>query len=194
MWIRLQANKNLDEKQYIFDKDISMIKELNAALPQPKNTFISFEHINSKPDQWQAFFDTIPDFLTESGVWWKEQETGIEFFDVNNNTASKLNKHHFRSLSILSEEKHLRDIRKICINNKYILIPAKRLKEETDGNVISITNLTTIKYFCHKIPINLSEKKLNDLPDNTNKEKNILISEDSYLPSIDLSVDNKIIT
>ena len=46
-----------------------MIKEINSAHLPPKNTLNSFEHIGSKPDQWQAFHEImIPDFLPECGV------------------------------------------------------------------------------------------------------------------------------
>ena len=45
----------------------------------------------------------IPDFLTECGVWWKENETGVEFFDVENNGGSKLMMHHYRSSSIVAK-------------------------------------------------------------------------------------------
>ena len=78
LWIRLQANKILNEKQNVFENDKSMIKEINSSLPPTKNTLISFEHISSKPNRWQAFLETmITDFLTECGVWWKENETEI---------------------------------------------------------------------------------------------------------------------
>ena len=114
-----------------------MIKEINSSLPPTKNTLISFEHISSKPDQWQAFLETmIPDFLTECGVWWKENETGIEFFDVKNNAESKLVKHHYRSSSIVSEEKYLKNMWKLCVNNKNTLIPAKRLETKKPMEIL----------------------------------------------------------
>ena len=57
LWIRLQANKILNEKENVFVKEKSTSKEINSALPPPNNTIISFEHISSKPDQWQAFLE-----------------------------------------------------------------------------------------------------------------------------------------
>ena len=171
----------MNEIQNVFENDKSMIKEINSSLPSPKNTLISFEHISSKPNQWQAFLETmIPDFLTECGVWWKENETGIEFFDVKNNAESKLMKHHYRSSSIVSEEKYLQNMWKICVNNKNTLIPVKRLKEETNGNIITITNLSTIKYFCHVFPVNSPENKLDGLSDHMATD-NIMHSENICL-------------
>ena len=42
-----------------------MIRKLNLLLPPKENSFVSFEHINSKPNEWQAFLETIiPDYLT----------------------------------------------------------------------------------------------------------------------------------
>ena len=89
-------------------------------------------------------------------------------------------KHHYRSSSIVSEEKYLQNIWKICVNNN-TLIPAKRLKEETNGNVITITNLSTIKYFGHEFPVNSPESKLDGLsdrmtPDNIMHSENICLS------------------
>ena len=95
LWIRLQPNKILNEKQNVFENDKSMIKEINSSLPP-----------------LPAFLETmIPDFVTECGVWWKENETGIEFFDIKNND-------HYRSSSIVSEEKYLQNMWQICVNNK----------------------------------------------------------------------------
>ena len=202
LWMRSQANKILNEKQNVFEKDKSLIKEINSALPPPKNILISFEHILSKPDQWQAFLETmIPDFLTECGVWWKEcgvwwkecgvwwkecgvwwkeNESGIECFDVKNNTGSKIMKYHYRSSSMVSEEKYLQNMWKICVNSKNTLIPAKRLKEESNRIVITITNLSTIKYFCHEFPVNSPENKLDGLSDRITTD-NIMHSENICL-------------
>ena len=70
IWIRLQAKKLLDEKNNSVQKENSKIKELSKCLPEPDNTFISYEHIKKKSSQWQAFLETkISDFLSEEGIW-----------------------------------------------------------------------------------------------------------------------------
>ena len=87
-----------------------MIRKLNTLLPPKENSFISFEHINSKPDEWQALLETmIPDYLID-GVWWKENEMGIEFLDCGVNNLSKIRKHHYRSSTISQEETNLKDV------------------------------------------------------------------------------------
>ena len=68
---------------------------------------------------------------------------------------------------------------KICLNNKNTLIPAKRLKEETNGNVITI-KLSTIKYFCHEFSVNSPENILDGLSDHTNTH-NLMHSENICL-------------
>ena len=145
IWVRLQAKKILDEKHCTFEKENSMIRKLNTLLTPKENSFISFEHINSKPDEWQALLETmIPDYLID-GVWWKENEMGIEFLDCGVNNLSKIRKHHYRSSTISQEEKYLQDMWEMCINNK-MLIPAKTIKQEINDSII-ITPLSTIKYF-----------------------------------------------
>ena len=109
LWIRLQAKKILDEKHHAFETENSMIRKLNLLLPPKESSFVSFEHINLKPNEWQAFLETmIPDYLT--GVWWNENELGVEFFDNCENVPTKLRKHHYRSYTISQEEKYLKDM------------------------------------------------------------------------------------
>ena len=141
IWVRLQAKKILDEKHCTFEKENSMIRKLNNLLPPKENSFISFEHINAKPDEWQALLETmIPDYLID-GVWWKENVMGIEFLDCGVNNLSKIRKHHYRSSTISQEEKYLKDMWEMCINNK-MLIPAKIIKQEI--NVVVIYSLTSM--------------------------------------------------
>ena len=71
----------------------------------------------------------------------------------------------------------------ICVNNKNTLIPAKRLKEETNGNIITITNLSTIKYFCHVFPVNSPENKLDGFSDHLTTD-NIMHSENMSIQKI----------
>ena len=90
LWIHLQAKNILDKKHNTFETANSMIRKLNVLLPPKENSFVSFEHINSKPNEWQALLETmIPDYLT--GVCGeKENEMGVEFFDSSENVSTKL--------------------------------------------------------------------------------------------------------
>ena len=169
LWIRLQAREILYEKVNTYQRENTKIQKLNDLLPAKKNTTISFHHIQSYPDEWQAFLETmIPDYLTERGVWWKEEENEceIEFFDSSANTLSILNVHHFRSSSIIEEEAYLNKMWGICLEDKDRLIPAKRLKEEIN-NEIKITSLTTIKHFQPPVKTSIME----DIP-TSQQEKN----------------------
>ena len=73
---------------------------------------------------------------------------------------------------------------KICLNNKNTLVPAKRLEEETNGNVITI-KLSTIKYFCHEFSVNSPENILDGLSDHTNTH-NIMHSQNICLSNENL--------
>ena len=146
IWIRLQAKVLLDEKNNSVQKENSKIKELSKCLPEPVNTFISYEHIKKKSSQWQAFIETkISDFLSE-GVWWTSRADRIEFFDFKNNNQTNLKIHHFRSSNINKEESSLKEMWSLCLKKRNILIPANKIKDEINGKT-EIHYLSTLSFF-----------------------------------------------
>ena len=64
-------------------------------------------------DDWAAHLKLIADFVKPGqGVWWKEMEDHIEFFDGPQAACFRQegpNLHHFRSISITIEQEQLED-------------------------------------------------------------------------------------
>ena len=183
IWVRLQAKKMGNEKHCTFEKENSMISKLNTLLPPKENSFVYFEHINSKPDEWQALLEImIPDYLID-GVWWKKNEMGIEFLDCIVNNLSKIRKHHYRSSTISQEEKYLKDMWEMCINNK-MLVPAKIIKQEINDSSI-ITPLSTIKYFQ---PIHFLQETTSHNVICSTVTEDLMESQNSSDPNVDFTI------
>ena len=145
----------MDEKNNSVQKENSKIKELSKCLPEPDNTFISYEHIKKKSSQWQAFLETkISDFLSEEGIWWTSRADGIEFFDVKNNNQTNLKIHHFRSSNINKEEASLKEMWSLCLKKRNILIPTNKIKDEINGKT-EVHYLSTLSFFGNNTNINI---------------------------------------
>ena len=64
------------------------------------NSIFTFDYIRNNSGDWQALLETrIADFLLSGpGIWWRENEFGIEFFDYDiKSSPSEPKLHHFRS-------------------------------------------------------------------------------------------------
>ena len=90
-----------------------MIRKLNTLLAPKENSFISFEHINLKPDEWQALLETmIPDYLIDD-VCWKENEMGIE----SNSHEIKINTIETTELATYPDCLNLPPVSDVVYNN-----------------------------------------------------------------------------
>ena len=112
--VRLQANKILAAGENECDKN----EEIFSTLYQPikssfSNTFIPFNWIKSYPSFYQVMLEQLADFLVANNKYWEETQHGVLFFDLDfRDTDIKL--HHFRSSSIVSVSKYLKDCWNKC--------------------------------------------------------------------------------
>ena len=107
--IRLQAEeKFMNDNIYKNDKCNEIDKYGKVAAARRTNTIYTFDYIRNNSEEWQALLEIrLADFLQcGPGVWWKENEFGIEFYDCEElpfaPSSPKL--HHFRSSSYKQEE------------------------------------------------------------------------------------------
>ena len=143
-FIRGQSRNMLKEGEKLKENDASIIRKIYAPIKiKLSNTVVSFEWIQKFFTQFQRLLERQADYLLQGpGVWWREVETGVEFFDheLAENTAKKL--HHFRSSTLKSESEFLTNCWQKCLNDKNVLIPAWKIKEDQTPII-----LTTLAHF-----------------------------------------------
>ena len=104
------------------------------SLPKLGNTVILKSELEKHADDWAAHLKLIPDFLKPGeGVWWKEMEDHVEFFDgpeEANFRQEGPNLHHFRSSSIAMEHELLKICWEKCLQDK-VKIPATKMRGDT---------------------------------------------------------------
>ena len=140
------------------------------------NTIYTFDYIKSNSEEWQALLETrLADFLMcGPGVWWRENEFGIEF---NDNVDLPLvpyspKLHHFRSSSYKMEEMYLSKCwRNIMEQNIRIPIDILRIEDEITGR-IDLKKLGMIENLKHLNSIyNFNEDEF-EVDEDFNKEDN----------------------
>ena len=117
--IRLQAeenfsNMNSHKKIQYQANDITKFGKLISE--GRSNSIFSFDYIRHNSEDWQALLETrIADFLLPGpGVWWRENEFGIEFLDYDRESSSpEPILHHFRSSNFSKEENYIRVLGKV---------------------------------------------------------------------------------
>lgn len=88
--------------------------------------------------------EKIADYLIDTVIWWKEIETGVQFFDKSSNKSDKL-LHHFRSTTIKQECERLQNCWETCLSNPH-KIPAFKIKVKTASGYEPLY-LTTLQHF-----------------------------------------------
>ena len=129
--LHLQAEKSNSGAHYIV-KEEREISKMAKSLPKLENTILLKCDLETYAGDWGAHLKLIADFLTPGeGVWWKETEDCIEFFDGPNEPSFRPEGpqlHHFRSTSI-SKEQELQDACwNECLENK-VKVPATKLRD-----------------------------------------------------------------
>lgn len=141
--IRLQAEENFTSiyKHKHVEYQVNDITKLGKLISEDRyNSIFTYDYIRNNSEDWQALLETrIADFLLLGpGVWWRENEFGIEFFDHDGKSSSLSSQpklHHFRSSNFSKEEIYLKDCWQKCINDK-VIIPIDILKiDDENGNV-----------------------------------------------------------
>ena len=78
--LHLQAEKSNPGAQYIL-KEEREISKMPKSLPKVENTILLKCDLEKYAGDWGPHLKVIVDFLRPGGVWWKETEDCIEFFD-----------------------------------------------------------------------------------------------------------------
>ena len=135
--IRVPAEeKNINKNMHKNDNNNNEIAKYGRVVAASRqNTVYTHDYIQNNSEVGQALLETrLSDFLLSgAGVWWKENEFGIEFFDYHKlpieQNFHKL--HHFRSSSYKQEEICLGECWRKIIHED-IIIPIDILKVEDE--------------------------------------------------------------
>ena len=112
-----------------------------------KNSCINFEIIKKIPLGISSYVKKIADFLVD-GLYWSEEEYGVQFHDVTSAHSDKWVS-HFRSSSVNDVLKYVENCwEDVCLRDANKLIPAYKLKVDNIDGTISIKYLNTLNYFC----------------------------------------------
>ena len=130
--LHLQAEKSNPINDCIL-KEEREISKMAKSLPKLDNTILLKSDLDKYVGDWVAHLQLISDFLKlGEGVWWKEVDDSIEFFDGPDEPSfrdegPKL--HHFRSTSIPNEQELLDACWNKCLVEE-VKIPATKLRDE----------------------------------------------------------------
>ena len=165
------------------------VMKLAAGLPKKEPSLFPFWILRKENKAWQAHLELIADYLLEKDLWWFETTDGIIFNDVEKNSNSHLQPHHFRSTSLKQVKSYLESCWKQCIENTK-LIPANKIIIENEYETTNLETLSTLNNIINKevaeslmpeplVPANENEivHKVKDTPiatiANINKSKNV---------------------
>ena len=139
--IRMQAEVKSEESKQrdTLKEQESRLGKLAYHLPTTQNTIIPHRIILKYLHAFQAHLEKIADFLhCGEGIWWWYIMAGVEFLDGPGEKESQDDGpplHHFRTHTLKSEEKYLKDCWKECITNG-IPIPHPPVRIcDGDGNL-----------------------------------------------------------
>ena len=103
------------------------------SLPELDNTILLKSDLDKYAGDWVAHLQLISDFLKPGeGVWWKEVDGSIEFFDGPDEPSFRAKGpklHHFRSTSIPNEQELLDACWNKCLVEE-VKIPATKLRDD----------------------------------------------------------------
>ena len=104
------------------------------SLPKLDNTVLLKSELEKYAGDWVAHLQLISDFLKPGeGVWWKEVNDSIEFFDGPDEPSFRKEGpklHHFRSTSIAKEQELLDVCWNKCLVGK-VKLPATKLRDDS---------------------------------------------------------------
>ena len=90
-------------------KEQSVVLDMYHEMCLEKNTFIKKEYIRKYPQDWQAYLETMADFVVLSeGITWQQNTEGVKFLDSEDVVANTmLPLHHFRAWGLQQEQIYL---------------------------------------------------------------------------------------
>lgn len=166
--LHLQAEKSNPVNNCIL-KEEREISKMAKSLPKLDNTTLLKSELEKYAGDWVAHLQLISDFLKPGeGVWWKEVDDSIEFFDGPDEPSfreegPKL--HHFRSTSIAKEQELLDACWNECLVGK-VKLPATKLRDDSGKWQRSPTCCS----FESAMEGNSSEELVSDSAENLNQE------------------------
>ena len=92
------------------------------------------------PFKYQPFLENIADYLIFEGIYWKETEIRVLFYDMTMSNSPK-RIHNCRKFSMKSEISFVSKCWNECLLNCNILIPAEIIKIDDDGRKEYLTTL-----------------------------------------------------
>ncbi|XP_057315536.1 uncharacterized protein LOC130656649 [Hydractinia symbiolongicarpus] len=143
-FLRLQVKEENSNHTILSGIESKISKHSNGILSRKRNTIIPYHVIEKHPWTYQAHLERIADYLV-TPQFWKEADSGIEFFDTNEALNTTKKTHHFRQHTIETEKEFL----KLCWE-KYLShpekIPAFKIKIENKSDATLIKFLDTISF------------------------------------------------
>ena len=142
MFIRFQAeqkkaktpgNTNADESQ---SHEMSQLYSIMEKLP---DTIIPYDFIRGNQRVWQAHLERISHFLLPGErIWWSQDEQGVIFHDgphQPNSHEEGPETHRFRSSTLKSEEKYLKQCWETIMEQK-IPVPTSRIIHDREDSLV----------------------------------------------------------
>ena len=130
--LHLQAEKSNTGSDCIL-KEEREISKMAKSLPKLENAVIFKSELEKYAGDWAAHLKLISDFIKPGeGLWWKEMDDHIEFFDGPDEACFRQEGpqlHHLRSTSITREQELLEACWNKCLTDK-VKIPATKLRGE----------------------------------------------------------------
>ena len=141
-------------------KEQSVVSDMYHEMCLEKNTFIKKEFIRKYPQDWQAYLETVADFIVlGEGITWQQNTEGVEFLDSENVVANAMPPlHHFRAWDLQQEQINLQEQWQHCIANP-TNIPSQYINVyDKNGDFIQKKILNNLKCL-RKIKLQLNVKK-----------------------------------
>ena len=199
--LRSQAEEELKAHVYgehgeSWLKEQSVVSDMYHEMCLEKNTFIKKEFIRKYPQDWQAYLETVADFIVlGEGITWQQNTEGVEFLDSENVAANAMPPlHHFRASNLQQEQIYLQEQWQHCIVNP-TTIPSQYINVyDKNGDAIQKKILNNLKCLPKTTTTTECEENIDSVPNDkiltvTNevqgyKEMTDITDEMSTLPPV----------
>ena len=184
--ISYQAKEKLEVNK--INKEDSVITELYQPIEKlQQNCVIPFTWIENYYDEYQAYLESISDYLLDKNYWWQETDIGVMYLDVENELGGELrqsciNLHHVRSSTLKKEVASTSECWLKCINKKDV-IPAKMIEVHDGADEKNTINLSNLIYY-KQLQIRNNDERLFE---NRSEPPSEIISDNQELTSIEIN-------
>ena len=149
-------------------KEQSVVSDMYHEMCLEKNTFIKKEFIRKYPQDWQAYLETVADFIVlGEGITWQQNTEVVEFLDSENVVANAMPPlHHFRAWNFQQEQIHLQEQWQHCIVNP-TTIPSQHINVyDKNRDAIQKKMLSNLKYLPKITTTAECEENIDSVPNN----------------------------